>query len=853
MGRRARVERDDDGAAPALPRVPAAFATRRRRAGVMSELLARQRAGRTVVDLPRRRARPERDDRGVCGASAGGALRRRRPQLAEARRFCEERGGIGGARVFTRIWLALFGVWHVARGARSCRPSSCSSALAARFSLHVRLLGAADASCRSRSSCTTGRCGGCRPGAACHELTSDAGRARRPQRLGRRRPAARALRRIAVQAGARARARDSPSAGSSTGRSSTARWGGIQPPWVWSLIALACAATGPTRRTPAGARGLERLPRRRRRPAPARGVPVAGVGQRPRPARARASRESPRPSPRSLSASAGFWRRKCGRAVTGRFACPASSRAAGRSSSRTTSIRTSTTRRSSPSRSTSSAPAAPRSSAPADGSPACSRRTGAGAAFDVDNDAYWLYDVPFCDFGAVIDPPSVDVTAHVVELLAREPGYEDGRATRCRLPPARAGGGRLLVRAAGASTTSTARAPRYPRSLPPASRPSHRRCAGPSPGSRRARTRTAGSARTVAPTTTARTGVAWRGRGVSTPSQTAWALTGLVAGGRGAIETRPARAAAWLCEQPARRRRLGRGALHRHRLPARLPDPLPPLPHRLADDRARPLPRGASSAREGLRHRSDRLRRRTRRARARRAGRRGSSTSGSTCSTGPGSSASIEGCDAVVPRRRALQLRRRSRDDRARERRRNAQRGRGVPLARACAGSCTRALRAPAGRCPDVRRRRWTRRPPGSSRVPYKRTKLAAERLVLEAAGDGLDAVVVNPTTPVGRGRRQADAHRAHDRGRRARADSRLRRDDGAERRRRPRRRPGPRAGARARRPRRALPPRRRQPLARGALRARSRTSPGGRGPRSGFPTRRPWPPRGSGWQTETR
>jgi dihydroflavonol-4-reductase len=36
--------------------------------------------------------------------------------------------------------------------------------------------------------------------------------------------------------------------------------------------------------------------------------------------------------------------------------------------------------------------------------------------------------------------------------------------------------------------------------------------------------------------------------------------------------------------------------------------------------------------------------------------------------------------------------------------------------------------------------------------VPYKRTKLEAERLVLAAARDGLDAVVVNPTTPVGDG-----------------------------------------------------------------------------------------------------
>ena len=38
--------------------------------------------------------------------------------------------------------------------------------------------------------------------------------------------------------------------------------------------------------------------------------------------------------------------------------------------------------------------------------------------------------------------------------------------------------------------------------------------------------------------------------------------------------------------------------------------------------------------------------------------------------------------------------------------------------------------------------------------VPYKRTKIEAERIVLAAAHDGLDAVVVNPTTPVGDGDR---------------------------------------------------------------------------------------------------
>ncbi len=38
--------------------------------------------------------------------------------------------------------------------------------------------------------------------------------------------------------------------------------------------------------------------------------------------------------------------------------------------------------------------------------------------------------------------------------------------------------------------------------------------------------------------------------------------------------------------------------------------------------------------------------------------------------------------------------------------------------------------------------------------VPYKRTKLEAERIVLAASRNGLDAVVVNPTTPVGDGDR---------------------------------------------------------------------------------------------------
>lgn len=42
---------------------------------------------------------------------------------------------------------------------------------------------------------------------------------------------------------------------------------------------------------------------------------------------------------------------------------------------------------------------------------------GAWAAFDKDNTQGLIRLIPFCDFGEALDPPSVDVTAHVVEAL----------------------------------------------------------------------------------------------------------------------------------------------------------------------------------------------------------------------------------------------------------------------------------------------------------------------------------------------------------------------------------------------------------------------------------------------------
>jgi squalene-hopene/tetraprenyl-beta-curcumene cyclase len=56
---------------------------------------------------------------------------------------------------------------------------------------------------------------------------------------------------------------------------------------------------------------------------------------------------------------------------------------------------------------------------------------GGWAAFDVDNTRGIVRDLPFCDFGEVIDPPSADVTAHVVEMYgvlgrAGEPAPQRG-------------------------------------------------------------------------------------------------------------------------------------------------------------------------------------------------------------------------------------------------------------------------------------------------------------------------------------------------------------------------------------------------------------------------------------------
>lgn len=55
---------------------------------------------------------------------------------------------------------------------------------------------------------------------------------------------------------------------------------------------------------------------------------------------------------------------------------------------------------------------------------------GGWAAFDVDNTSELVGRLPFCDFGEVTDPPSADVTAHVLEALALEGHANSPAASR---------------------------------------------------------------------------------------------------------------------------------------------------------------------------------------------------------------------------------------------------------------------------------------------------------------------------------------------------------------------------------------------------------------------------------------
>ncbi len=55
----------------------------------------------------------------------------------------------------------------------------------------------------------------------------------------------------------------------------------------------------------------------------------------------------------------------------------------------------------------------------ANGSKGLQSRNGGWGAFDADNDNEYLNNIPFADHGALLDPPTADVTARCVSMLAQ--------------------------------------------------------------------------------------------------------------------------------------------------------------------------------------------------------------------------------------------------------------------------------------------------------------------------------------------------------------------------------------------------------------------------------------------------
>jgi squalene-hopene/tetraprenyl-beta-curcumene cyclase len=171
-------------------------------------------------------------------------------------------------------------------------------------------------------------------------------------------------------------------------------------------------------------------------------------------------------------------------------------------------------------------------------------KDGGWAAFDADNTSTLVTKLPFCDFGEVIDPPSADVTAHTLEALAAA-GLADSR-------PARRGVAWLLrnqepdgswfgrwganyVYGTGAVVPALIAAGVLPY------KPPIRRAVAWLVGHQNDDGGWGEDLRSYEDP-------AWAGKGASTASQTAWALLALLAAGGDEAQTAADRGVRWLAE-----------------------------------------------------------------------------------------------------------------------------------------------------------------------------------------------------------------------------------------------------------------------------------------------------------------
>ncbi|HTW21674.1 MAG TPA: squalene--hopene cyclase [Mycobacteriales bacterium] len=170
-------------------------------------------------------------------------------------------------------------------------------------------------------------------------------------------------------------------------------------------------------------------------------------------------------------------------------------------------------------------------------------KDGGWGAFDADNTRELAYKLPFCDFGAVIDPPSADVTAHIVEMLAAcgLAGSDACRRGVSWLWAAQETDGSWFGRWGANHVYGTGAA--VPALVAAGVATDDLRIV------RAARWLEAHQAEDGGWGEDMRSyrDPSWIGRGASTPSQTAWALLALLAAGRAGSES-ARRGVAWLVE-----------------------------------------------------------------------------------------------------------------------------------------------------------------------------------------------------------------------------------------------------------------------------------------------------------------
>ena len=76
-------------------------------------------------------------------------------------------------------------------------------------------------------------------------------------------------------------------------------------------------------------------------------------------------------------------------------------------------------------------------------------KNGGWGAFDADNSYYYLNNIPFADHGALLDPPTEDVTGRCIGMLAQLGERRSAHETGHRLSRTGAIEGRKLVRPLG--------------------------------------------------------------------------------------------------------------------------------------------------------------------------------------------------------------------------------------------------------------------------------------------------------------------------------------------------------------------------------------------------------------------